>query len=303
MSVPAISIVMPVYNGGRYLAAAVESILAQDFADFEFVIVDDGSTDDSLRQLEAFAARDLRLKVISRANTGIVGALNDGVNAAKAELIARMDADDVCVPHRLRVQRDYLLANPKCVAVGSRILLIDSEGWPIREMCEERTHAEIDEANMRGGGAAMNHPSVMFRAAALKRVGTYKQELIYAEDLDLWLRMAEVGELYNLPEVLLHYRMHAQSISHAKAQEQRRKWRIAVSDAQTRRGQAVVEHPSLAAVKEDPATEAQNHVRWAWWALMAGNIKTARKHALAGLRRRPFSMESWKLAVCAARGH
>ena len=126
MSKPAISVVMPVYNAGRYLAAAVESMLAQDFGNFEFVIVDDGSTDDSPRQLEAFAGRDSRVKVISRANTGIVGALNDGVHAATADLIARMDADDLCTPNRLRVQRDYLLANPKCVAVGSRILLIDS---------------------------------------------------------------------------------------------------------------------------------------------------------------------------------
>lgn len=302
MAIPAISIVMPVYNAGSYLEAAVESMLAQDFRDFEFVIVDDGSTDDSLRRLEAYAARDSRIRLVSRPNTGIVGALNDGLNNARAELIARMDADDVSLSSRLRVQREYLMAHRECVAIGSRILLMDGEGLPIREMCEERTHEEIDEANMRGGGAAMNHPSVMFRADAARRVGCYRQSMNYAEDLDLWLRLAEVGGLCNLPQVLVHYRMHAQSISHAKAREQRAQWRLAVEDAQKRRGISVGDHHSLPAGDPVPVTVAHHHIRWAWWALMAGNVRTARKHALAGLRLRPFSFEAWRLAACAVRG-
>jgi glycosyltransferase involved in cell wall biosynthesis len=302
MGVPTISVVMPVYNAGAYLGAAVQSVLGQTFGDFELIAVDDGSRDGSRAVLEGFAKRDGRVRVISRPNTGIVGALNDGVEAARAGLIARMDADDVCLPDRFALQLGHMAEHPACVAVGSRILLVDTEGLPIREMCEETTHEEIDGANMRGGGAAMNHPSVMMRAEAVRRVGAYRQELIYAEDLDLWLRLAEVGELYNIPRVLLKYRLHAQSISHARAVEQRRKWKIAVSEAQRRRGLPVVEHPSLAAAKPDPATEAQHHIRWAWWALMAGNVKTARKHAWAGLRRRPVSKETWRLAYCAVRG-
>jgi glycosyltransferase involved in cell wall biosynthesis len=298
---PEVSILMPVYNGSRYLAAAIDSMLSQDFADFEFVIVDDGSTDNSLQLLTAYAKRDNRIRLITRANTGIVGALNDGLEQVRALFVARMDADDLSLPGRLRKQRQYLLANDQCVAVGSHILLIDNEGWPICEMCKERTHEEIDTANLLGGGAAMNHPSVMFRAEAVRRVGGYRQQFLYAEDLDLWLRLAEVGGLYNLPETLLHYRMHSNSISHAKASEQRRKWRLAVEDAQKRRG-CPVAIPS-SPIPTEAISVCDHHIRWAWQALMAGNVGTARKHALRGLRHNPFSLEIWRLACCAARGY
>ncbi len=305
MSIPSVSVVMPVYNAGVFLAPAVESILAQDFHEFEFVIIDDGSTDKSPKLLQAFARLDSRIRVISRPNTGIVKALNDGLQAARAPFVARMDADDLSMSGRLRRQFDYLKAHEQCVAVGSRILLIDTEGWPICEMCQERTHEEIDSANLRGGGSAMNHPSVMFRTVAVRAIGGYRAELIYAEDLDLWLRLAEVGRLYNLPDVLLRYRMHAKSISHARSLEQHRKWRMAAEDAMRRRGDSSAQ-PTLAddgLVNEKATTEADNHIRWAWWALMSGNLRTARKHALAGLRCAPLSIESWRLACCVARGY
>ncbi len=303
MTVPAVSVVMPVYNGVGYLGQAVESVLAQEFRDFEFVIVDDGSTDASPELLQRYAAADSRIRIIRRSNTGIVGALNDGLSAARAPLVARMDADDISLPSRLVRQVEHMARNPRCVAVGSRILLIDADGWPICQMCQQRTHAEIDEVNLRAGGAALNHPSVVFRRDAVLAAGGYRQEMIYAEDLDLWLRLAEVGELYNLPEVLVHYRMHAMSISHARAQEQRRKWCRAVEEARIRRGAPVQTVQFATDGISQPVTVSDHHIRWAWQALMAGNVGTARKHAFRGLRRKPFSVESWRLACCAARGH
>jgi glycosyltransferase involved in cell wall biosynthesis len=289
-----------VRNGGAFLAEAVESILGQDFREFEFVIVDDGSTDDTPRQLKKYAADDSRVRLFRQEGVGIVGALNCGMEQARGELIARMDADDFAVKERLGKQVAHLAANPNCVAVGSRILLIDSDGWPIRQMCEERTHKEIDAANLRGGGAAINHPAVMFRAKTFRDLGGYRAEMIYAEDLDLWLRMAEVGELYNLPDVLLHYRMHAKSIGHDKAIQQHRQWRRAAEEAIKRRGAGV---PETKPLDEKACGAADHHIRWAWWALMAGNVRTARKHAMAGLRLRPWSRETWRLAACAVRGH
>jgi glycosyltransferase involved in cell wall biosynthesis len=291
---------MPVRNGGPYLSAAVESILAQDFTDFEFVIVDDGSTDATPQTLRSFAAGDSCIRIVTGPSAGIVAALNTGLAAARADLVARMDADDIALPNRLRLQHEHLAAHPDCVAVGSRILLIDSEGWPIREMCEERTHEEIDAANLRGGGAAMNHPAVMFRVPAFRAVGGYRQEMIYAEDLDLWLRLAEIGRLYNLPQVLMRYRMHAKSIGHTKANEQHNQWRRAADEALHRRGRPSSSTP---APEQRSETVADHHVRWGWWALMAGNIRTARKHALAALRRKPLSPQSWRLAACVVRGH
>src|SRR5213082_2829515 len=108
----AVTVLMPVYNAARFLAEAVESVLAQTFADFEFVIVDDGSTDRSPRMLQRFAEHDKRIKLIARPNTGIVGALNDGLIAAQSELIARMDADDVSHPARLEKQVQFMRENP-----------------------------------------------------------------------------------------------------------------------------------------------------------------------------------------------
>jgi glycosyltransferase involved in cell wall biosynthesis len=297
---PAISVVMPVRDGGVYLAAAVESILAQDFGDFEFVIVDDGSTDQTPAALALYAARDPRIRLFRQNGVGIVGALNYGMAQTRADLIARMDADDVALPPRLGRQFHYLHDHPDCVALGSRILLIDADGWPIRQMCEEQTHAEIDATNLRGGGAAINHPAVMFRTAAFRSLGGYRQEMIYAEDLDLWLRMAEIGRLHNLPQVLLHYRMHARSIGHARAIQQHEQWRRAAVEAHQRRGTAA---DPAGGVQEKASTPADHHMRWAWWALIAGNVRTARKHALTALRLRPLSIDSWRLAACAVRGH
>src|SRR4051794_4532921 len=117
MSTPAVSIVMPVYNGAAYVAEAVRSILGQTFEDFEFIIVDDGSTDRTPRILHEYERMDRRVRVISRPNTGIVGALNDGVAAAEAPLIARMDADDVSTPQRLHRQVEYLSEHPEVVVL------------------------------------------------------------------------------------------------------------------------------------------------------------------------------------------
>src|SRR4051812_47715917 len=128
MSTPAVSIVMPVYNGAAYLAEAVRSMLGQTFEDYEFVIVDDGSTDRTPRILAEFERQDRRIRVISRANTGIVGALNDGIAAAEAPLVARMDADDVSTPQRLHRQVAYLLDHPEVVVLGSRVIGTDPYG-------------------------------------------------------------------------------------------------------------------------------------------------------------------------------
>src|SRR5438045_1565655 len=119
---------MPVYNAERYLRQAVESIRNQTLPDFEFVIVNDGSTDRSLRILKAFARSDKRVKLITRPNTGLVGALTDGLGACRGEFIARMDGDDIAHPQRLEKQLTYMREHPECVVVGCRVRGIDPYG-------------------------------------------------------------------------------------------------------------------------------------------------------------------------------
>ncbi|MBI5094602.1 MAG: glycosyltransferase family 2 protein [Candidatus Hydrogenedentes bacterium] len=110
---PAVSVVMSVYNGERYLAEAIESILGQTYRDFEFIIIDDGSTDESLKIVEGYASRDNRIRLVSRPNRGLAAALNDGIEIARAPIIARMDADDVSLPKRFEKQMLYMAQHPE----------------------------------------------------------------------------------------------------------------------------------------------------------------------------------------------
>jgi glycosyltransferase involved in cell wall biosynthesis len=291
---------MPLYNTERHLAESLDSVLAQTFGDFEIVAVDDGSTDGTLKILRQYESRDPRVRVLTRPNTGIVGALNDGLAMAKADLIARMDGDDICEPNRFQKQIEYLAAHPECVLVGSQVMLVDPEGAPICPHLQTRyTHEEIDHDHLNRGWP-MVHPAVMMRREAVERVGGYREKYKWLEDHDLFLRLAEIGKLANLPDILLKYRLHFQSVCHTRHDVQGPLKAALYKETQERRGAA-------SAVVDLPPSPSKSmgevHRLWAWWALKAGNIRTARKHAMQTLRRAPFSTESWRIVACAARGH
>ncbi len=298
---PLISVLMPVYNCQRYLRAALKSVLVQSYRKFEVIIVDDGSTDGTADILRQSAAADDRVRVISRSNMGIVSALNEGLEHARGDLIARMDGDDVALPMRFARQVEYLRLHPECVAVGSCVMLIDSEGEPIRTMCEQQTHEEIDAAHLAGESHAISHPAVMMRTDAVRSVGGYRSAYETAEDVDLFLRLAERGRVANLPEVLLMYRVHASSIGATRRSTQAQRAWNAVCDAHRRRGIAMP--VDVEPDTDRAATIPQQHRKWAWWALGGGHISTARKHALRAMRGQPLTPESWRLLFCAIRGH
>jgi glycosyltransferase involved in cell wall biosynthesis len=299
---PCISVLMPVYNAERYIAEAVESILAQTYRDFEFLIIDDGSTDQSLAILERFAAQDTRIRLSSRPNAGYLVRLNEMVSEARGDFFARMDADDIAMPERFARQIAFLEVHPEVVAVGSRTLAIDSDGDPLTEFCKVQEHEEIDRAHLEARGGFICHPAAMIRAGAIRTVGGYRPETWPGEDVDLWLRLAEIGRLANLPETLLKYRQHLESTGYAHQAVQQERWQAVVMDAHRRRGLAL---PSgWVPVEINRMTDPQEHLRkWAWWALEAGNLRTARKYALRSLRISPRSPHSWKLVVCALRGY
>ncbi len=213
---PVVSVVMPVYNGARYLRLAVDSILTQTWRDFELIAVDDGSTDSSKTILESFAAHDPRVVVISRPNTGIVGALNDGIARARGEFIARMDADDEAAPTRLAAQVARLRAEPALVGLGSAVTFMDAAGHSVKSFARPLDHVAIERALLCGDGGAMIHPVVTFRARAVRQVGGYREHANYVEDLDLFLRLAQIGALANLPTSELRYRVHPASINFTK---------------------------------------------------------------------------------------
>jgi glycosyltransferase involved in cell wall biosynthesis len=302
---PSVSVLMPVYNSERYVAQAVESILAQTFTDFEFLIVDDGSTDASRTILESYAARDARIQLVSRPNTGCLVALNEMLGRARGDLIARMDADDVAFPERFERQVAYLYEHPACVLVGSRVLIIDPDGDEITVMGNALGHEEIVDALLANQGQMVYHPAVMFRREAVMALGGYDVRMIEAEDLHLFLRLADVGEIVNLPEPLLKYREHLKKAGRARAERLEQYCRMILNEARERRNMGPLPEagPGPRNAKDLVATPVQIYQIWAWWALQSGRLRTSRKYAWAGLVRKPLSRSSWKLLLCALRGY
>ena len=297
---PTISVLMPAYNAERYIAQAVESVLAQTFTDFEFLIVDDGSTDETRSILERYAGADSRISLVSRPNTGYVAALNEMLGRARCPLLARMDADDVARPDRFERQIAFLRDHLDHVLVGSRVTIIDPDGEPLTELGDAQTHEELERGLLAARGQLIYHPAVMMRREAVLGVGGYDPLLETAEDLDLFLRLARVGRLANLGEPLLSYREHLSKVGHLRTARQGAVARTILLEAHRQRGLDAPEtvHRLSFAVMEP----ADRHAIWAWWALGAGHVPTARKHARARLAKRPFSPASWRLLYCALRG-
>jgi glycosyltransferase involved in cell wall biosynthesis len=298
-----VSVILPVYNAGKYLDIAIESVLSQTFTNFELLLLDDGSTDGSLSRLEYYASQDTRCKVYSRPNRGVAFTLNEGLNLASSDIIIRMDQDDICRPQRFEKQVRYMAEHPECVLVGSKVQLIDPEAMPIMEMGHCQTHEEID-AGLSWGGAFIFDPTIVVRKSAILAVGGYRAEYEYAEDLDLFLRLAEVGRLANLPDVLVDYRQHSTSMSYARRDLQYQSILAATKDARLRRNQTVDSTPSGKWTAKAAVTNiSEVHRKWAWWSLKGKNLATARKHAWKALVEDPFNLENLKLFRCVIRGH
>lgn len=212
---PRLSVLLPVYNGEKFIAEAVRSVLAQTYCDFELVIIDDGSTDRTAEILQRFS--DLRLRVLRfDENHGLVAALNHGLAASRSELLARMDADDICLPQRFERQINFLDAHPEVVLCGTWTQQFGTETCVRRPPTESRAiHARLFF------GWAIDHPSIMFRRALIERYGLrYDAQYRHVEDFDFFLRAADQGNLANLPEVLLRTRAHADEISVIHEREQ-----------------------------------------------------------------------------------
>ena len=209
---------MPVYNGARFLAEAVESILAQSVRQFELIAVDDGSTDESAEILKQYAVGDARVRVFERPHAGLPATLNFGCSLAEGRYIARMDTDDIALPSRFERQIEFLECHPQVAILGTQLEPIREDGTRIDVTNVPLAPADI-VSNMQKF-CCMHHPTVMMRAAALRELGGYREAFQAAEDHDLWLRAAERYELANLPEVLLRYRIHTAAVSFHKLEQQ-----------------------------------------------------------------------------------
>ena len=197
-----ISVIMPVYNGEIYLEDAIKSILNQTLQNFEFIIINDGSKDNSLEIIEKYASVDDRIIVINRENRGLVATLNEGINVSRGKYIARMDQDDICLPHRFAKQLKFLENNPEISICGSWIETFGDEKhvWKL----------PIKHDNIKAKlilNSAIVHPAVMLRKTVFDKF-LYEEEYNKAEDYALWVKIIDSFKFYNIPEVLLKYRIH-----------------------------------------------------------------------------------------------
>lgn len=228
---PLVSVLMCVFNDERYVAHAVESILAQDFADFEFVIVDDGSTDRTPEILRSLADRDPRIVVHRQANSGATAAANSGLALAKGELVARLDSDDCSFPYRLREQVEFFSRHPAVGLLGGGSEIIDPDGRVIGG----RNIAAPDPKSVLHHRCIYQQSDVMFRRDLVLRLGSYREKFRNAQDYDLWLRISEVAEIAKSNRVYGQWRLNGGGYTLSRMAEQKREVAVIKAMAARRR--------------------------------------------------------------------
>jgi glycosyltransferase involved in cell wall biosynthesis len=296
---PTISVLMAVYNAERYLHETIDSILAQTFRDFEFLIADDGSGDRSLDILQTYAAQDSRIRVLTGPNQGVSRTRNKLIREAKGEFVAVMDADDIAYPDRFERQINFLQAHPQVVCVGGAHDVIDEQGRFLTFLMLPQTNEEVQQKALAGHGSIC-HPCAMMRRETLLKTGGYDEAYPSAHDLDLWLKLGELGELANLPHPLLKYRLHTQSVSGRNHVGQREEARQACEQAWKRRGiQGTFEATEPWRPGADRPSQHRFMLKYGWWAFNSAQRQTAILYGLRAIRLLPFNQEGWNLLRCA----
>ena len=206
---PEVSIILPVYNAECYIDEAIKSILHQTFTNFELIIINDGSTDNSLDIIKKNSLLDQRIKLYSRKNQGLVATLNEGISIARAKYIARMDSDDISSPDRIRMQFEHLQAFPALDLISCAFVPFKTNG--LQEPVIRHPTNPLLLQFLLSFCSPICHPAVFARSAVLKNFA-YRSDII-AEDHELWCRISSIHDIGNQSEVLLHYRLHDKSIT------------------------------------------------------------------------------------------
>lgn len=209
-----VTVIMPVYNSELYIRGAIESILSQTYRDYEFLIIDDASTDQTISIIKSY--KDLRIHLIEKPqNTGYTRSLNLGLKKAKGKYIARMDSDDISLPERFERQISFFEANPDHILCGTSYSVMDQDKKIILPETNEKIRLNLLNSN------CIAHPSVMLKREILDKYSLqYNPKMEPTEDYDLWVRLLPKGKFHNLQEVLLNYRMHNSSVSRKRIKEQ-----------------------------------------------------------------------------------
>jgi glycosyltransferase involved in cell wall biosynthesis len=244
-----LSVLSPVYKGERYIREPIDSILRQTYPHFEFVIVNDGSTDSTPRILDHYASLDARIRVINQSNQDQPRALNTGITAARHDWVAIIDHDDISEPQRLERQVATLRANPTVRAVGGYAHEIDAEGRVVGAVPLGPTSvAAFRRLRDEDGWVILVHSAVIFHRETVLRLGGYRPAFGSAADSDLWSRLSDEHDIVTVPEYLVRYRIHLNSMSYTRFFEQQEvvRW-IRACQSERRAGRP---EPTLAQVRE-----------------------------------------------------
>ncbi len=212
LPMPAVTVLMSCYNASRYLAEAMESIRSQKYGDYEFLVVNDGSTDGTLETLQEYAVKDRRIRILNKVNTGLADSLNTGMRMARGTWIARQDADDVALPDRLAQQIAYIASHPSTVLLGTGFIEIDGTGRALRTYRYPASREKYMRRIQKTGRFAP-HSSCLYHKATVERLGRYNPRFRNAQDTDLWFRLCLAGEVAALSQPLVKIRKHAANIS------------------------------------------------------------------------------------------
>ena len=212
MAIPQTTVLMSCHNASVYLSGAIESILQQTYSDYELLLINDGSTDNTLEIVKEYASQDKRIVVVDKKNTGLADSLNRGLDLARGEWIARLDADDVALPDRLAKQMSFVQQNEAVVLLGTGCIIIDGSG---REAGHYRYPTDHDSLvrQLRTYGRPFPHSSVVFHKETVADIGGYNRRFVRSQDYDLWLRLSEIKTIACLPEALVKIRKHPSGIS------------------------------------------------------------------------------------------
>lgn len=293
-----ISVIMPIYNTGRYVAETIESILKQTFTDFEFIIINDGSIDSSLEILQHYAQLDSRIRLISRENRGYAKTLNEGLSLANAPLIATIDSDDVAFVDRLFLQVQFMEKHPEVVCVGGYFEIIDEAGRVITLLKVPLDNEQIQDSALKGH-CPIPHSAAMYRKSNVDQSGGYNEEIKMAGDFELWLRLGETGLLANIPHPVVKYRMLSNSISGQNPICQKQEFFNACQKAWNRRN---VEYNFEFTDWRPDSTKKSRfdfNLKLGWWAFNYQQRKTALIYGLKAVILMPFNSEGWRLLICA----
>lgn len=246
MSTPEISVVMSVYNGSEHLRDSIESILSQQGVDLEFIVVNDGSTDGSLRIVEEYAACDRRIRLINQENQGLTKALIRGCAEVRGKFIARQDCGDISLPGRLQKQLELAQRNTDAVLVSCGTRFIGPHGEHLFDSIQNSRGATNDllAMNLDGLRGPSHHGSTFFQAELYREIGGYRPQFYFAQDLDLWKRMIERGKHIVIPEILYETFFSESSISGLYRKQQVENTKI-ILECTRRRRSGMSEEPVL----------------------------------------------------------